>query len=53
MSEDEVKNHPEYMCDSGQMSWDLQIDKGMLKNINFSTFSIDLLRYLQRKHNIF
>ncbi len=30
VSEEDVKNHPEYMSDAGDMMWDLDIDKKSL-----------------------
>ena len=35
LTEEEVNNHPEYMCDAGEMSWDLDIDKQITFNVGY------------------
>lgn len=35
ISKDEALNHPEYMCDSGDMSWDLKIEKDIAFNVGY------------------
>lgn len=35
ISEDEVAKHPEYMCQHGEMSWDLKIDKKVAFNVGY------------------
>ena len=35
VSEQEVLNHPEYMCDAGTMEWDLQVDKQITYNVGY------------------
>ncbi|NTV90775.1 MAG: hypothetical protein HGA22_10535 [Clostridiales bacterium] len=35
VSEEAVMNHPEYMCDSGSMSWDLEISKKVAFNVGY------------------
>ncbi|MCD7807439.1 MAG: hypothetical protein LUH19_08905 [Lachnospiraceae bacterium] len=37
--------HPEWMCDSGEMTWDLQIDKQIAFNVGYGTSR--LLRFLK------
>lgn len=45
VSEEEAIAHPEYMCDSGQISWDLEIDKQVAFNVGYGASS--LFRWLQ------
>ena len=45
VSEEEARLHPEYMCQSGTMSWDLKIDKKVAFNVGYGAGK--LLRYLQ------
>lgn len=33
--EEDVKNHPEYMCDAGKMYWDLTMDKNITFNVGY------------------
>lgn len=40
ITEEEAKNHPEYMCDSGQMSWDLKIKKDIAFNVGYGASSL-------------
>ena len=35
VSEENVRLHPEYMCQSGEMSWDLKIDKQIAFNVGY------------------
>ncbi len=35
ISPEEAKAHPEYMCDSGEISWDLQIEKNVAFNVGY------------------
>ena len=35
VSGEEKQHHPEYMCDEGQMSWDLTIDKQIAFNVGY------------------
>ena len=35
LSQEEVDAHPEYMCDAGQMIWDLKIDKKIAFNVGY------------------
>ena len=35
ISEEEKENHPEWMCDSGDMEWDLEIDKQIAFNVGY------------------
>lgn len=35
ISEDEAKSHPEWMCDYGQISWNLQIRKKIAFNVGY------------------
>ena len=35
ISEEAAKNHPEYMCESGTMSWNLKIDKKVAYNVGY------------------
>ncbi len=35
VSEEEAGRHPEYMCESGAMSWDLKIDKKVAFNVGY------------------
>ncbi len=45
VSEEEAENHPEYMSDSGSMSWDLKIIKQIPFNVGYGASS--LFRRLQ------
>lgn len=45
LGEEEVKAHPEYMCDAGEMSWDLDIDKKSAFNVGYGASGI--MRRLQ------
>ncbi|WP_310937178.1 hypothetical protein [Clostridium sp. SHJSY1] len=33
VTEEEAKNHPEYMSDAGSMSWDIEINKKISYNV--------------------
>ena len=35
ISEEESKAHPEWMCDYGEMSWDLEVDKQIAFNVGY------------------
>ncbi|MFC2626567.1 MAG: hypothetical protein ACFNZJ_05510 [Parascardovia denticolens] len=35
ISEEEAAAHPEWMCDSGSLSWDLQVDKQVAFNVGY------------------
>ena len=35
VSNEDAKNHPEYMCDAGDMEWDLKIDKKIAFNVGY------------------
>ena len=35
LSEEDCAAHPEYMCDSGEMSWDLKLDKQVAFNVGY------------------
>ncbi|MDO5825666.1 MAG: tocopherol cyclase family protein [Methanosphaera sp.] len=35
VTEDEAREHPEYMCDAGNMSWNLDIDKQITFNVGY------------------
>ncbi len=35
VSSDEAKEHPEYMCDSGEMSWELEVSKKIAFNVGY------------------
>ena len=35
ISEEEAKAHPEWMCDAGEMRWDLKIDKQIAFNVGY------------------
>lgn len=35
ISRDEIDNHPEYMCDAGEMSWNLKIKKQIAFNVGY------------------
>lgn len=37
ISKEESENHPEWMCDDGQMSWDLHVDKEIAFNVGYGT----------------
>ena len=45
LSENEVKEHPEYMSDFGEISWDIRIDKQIAFNVGYGASS--LFRKLQ------
>lgn len=35
VTSEDAKNHPEYMCDSGDMSWELEIEKKTAFNVGY------------------
>lgn len=37
ITEEDAEAHPEWMCDSGSMSWDLSIDKQVAFNVGYGT----------------
>ena len=45
ISEEECKNHPEYMCDSGSIEWNLNIEKEIAFNVGYGAGW--LFRHLQ------
>ena len=45
VSEDEAKNHPEYMCDSGTMEWNLKVNKITAFNVGYGASG--LFRWLK------
>ena len=45
VTEEEAKNHPEYMSDAGEMSWDLEIEKDIAFNVGYGAST--LFRKLQ------
>ena len=40
VSEEEAQDHPEYMCDAGDMMWDLDIDKKITFNVGYGANSL-------------
>lgn len=40
ISKDEAKMHPEWMCDAGEMSWELTVDKQIAYNVGYGASSI-------------
>lgn len=40
LSDEQVKYHPEYMCDSGEMSWNIKIDKKLSFNVGYGASKI-------------
>jgi len=40
VTEEEAKNHPEYMSDAGSMEWDLTIDKQITYNVGYGANKI-------------
>ena len=45
ISSDEAKQHPEYMCDAGEMTWNLYIDKKIAFNVGYGASG--LFRFLK------
>lgn len=45
ISDADAKDHPEWMCDGGEMSWNLKIDKQVAFNVGYGAGK--LFRYLQ------
>ena len=45
ISENESKNHPEWMCDSGTIEWDIKIEKKVAFNVGYGAGK--LFRWLQ------
>ncbi|MCD8322695.1 MAG: hypothetical protein LUC89_07425 [Oscillospiraceae bacterium] len=45
ISAEEAAAHPEWMCDSGELSWDLKIEKQIAFNVGYGTSK--LLRFLK------
>ena len=39
VTEDEARDHPEYMSDAGEMKWDLDIDKQITFNVGYGANS--------------
>ncbi len=52
LTKKEAKEHPEYMCDGGSMSWDLYIDKQIAFNVGMGTDRVvrELARYEMAWH---
>ena len=52
LTKKEAKEHPEYMCDGGSMSWDLYVDKQIAFNVGLGTDKVvrDLARYEMAWH---
>lgn len=40
ISEQEAKEHPEWMCDAGEMAWELNIDKKIAYNVGYGTSNL-------------
>lgn len=40
VTEKQVLEHPEYMCDAGNMSWDIKIDKKITYNVGYGASNI-------------
>ena len=40
VSEQEAINHPEYMCDAGEMIWDIRIDKKISYNVGYGASKV-------------
>ena len=40
VTEEEAKAHPEYMCEAGEMSWNLKIDKKVAFNVGYGAGKI-------------
>ena len=40
VTEEQVKAHPEYLCDAGEMSWDLKLDKRIAFHVGYGAGSI-------------
>src|SRR5699024_3648928 len=40
VSKREVEEHPEYMCDAGEMSWDIQINKKIAFHVGYGASKI-------------
>ena len=47
ISEEEIAAHPEYLCDAGSVSWDLEINKEIAWNVGYGT------SWLMRRLNAF
>ena len=52
LTKKEAKEHPEYMCDGGSMSWDLFVDKQVAFNVGLGTEKVvrDLVNYEMAWH---
>ncbi|MCR4612149.1 MAG: apolipoprotein A1/A4/E family protein [Lachnospiraceae bacterium] len=52
LTKKEAKEHPEYMCDGGTMSWDLYIEKQIAFNVGLATDKVarDLNKYEMAWH---
>ena len=42
VSKEDAKNHPEYMSDAGEMSWDLKIDKQISYEVGYRITSYNV-----------
>lgn len=40
VTEEDVKSHPEYICEAGTMEWDLKLDKKIAWNVGYGTSRI-------------
>ena len=40
ISQEDSQNHPEWMCDSGSMSWDIQVEKKVAFNVGYGAGSL-------------
>ena len=40
VTEEDAKKHPEYMCDAGEISWNLYIDKKIAYNVGYGASNI-------------
>ena len=40
VTDEDVKEHPEYMCDAGEMSWNLKIEKLVAFNVGYGANSL-------------
>lgn len=44
ISEEDSKNHPEYMCDAGSMEWEIEVEKQVAFNVGYGAG--DFFRFL-------
>ena len=51
ISEADAAVHPEWMCNSGSMSWDIQVDKKVAFNVGYGAGNkLELLDEIQACH---